>query len=79
MSYSLNPNRPNVFFKKASVSKISDFEFSRVYNTFIILAHPYESRHEIFNNVECAISKGSNQPVHMGSLIRAFASRLNTQ
>ena len=36
-----------------------------------------EPRHEISNNVVCATSKGSDQPAHMRSLIRAFASRLN--
>ena len=36
-----------------------------------------EPRHEIPNNVVCATSKGSDQPAHMRSLIRAFASRLN--
>ena len=37
----------------------------------------YEPRHEISNNVLCATSKGSDQPAHTRSLIRAFASRLN--
>ena len=37
----------------------------------------FEPQHEISNNVVCATSKGSDQPAHMGSLIRAFASRLN--
>ena len=37
----------------------------------------YESVHEISNNVVCATSKGSDQPAHTRSLIRAFASRLN--
>ena len=37
----------------------------------------YEPRHEISNNVVCAISKTSDQPAHMRSLIRAFAGRLN--
>ena len=32
--------------------------------------------HEISNNVVCAISKASDQPVHRRSLIRAFASPL---
>ena len=32
---------------------------------------------EVSNNVVCATSKASDQPVHMRSLIRAFASRLN--
>ena len=32
--------------------------------------------HKIANNVVCATSKASDQPAHMRSLIRAFASRL---
>ena len=36
-----------------------------------------ERRHDISNNVVCATSKGSDQPAHMCSLIRAFASRLS--
>ena len=39
--------------------------------------HKYEPQHEISNNVVCANSKGSNQPAHMRSLIRAVASCLN--
>ena len=35
------------------------------------------ARHEISNNVVCATSKGTDQPAHMRSLIRVFASRLN--
>ena len=34
------------------------------------------SQDEISNNVVCATSKVSDQPAHMRSLIRAFASRL---
>ena len=37
----------------------------------------FEPGHEISNNVACATSKGSDQPAHTRSLIRAFASRLN--
>ena len=33
--------------------------------------------HEISNNVVCATSKGSDQPVHTCRLIRAFSGRLN--
>ena len=33
--------------------------------------------HEISNNVVCATSEASDQPVHTRSLIRAFASRLS--
>ena len=37
-----------------------------------------EPPHEISNNAVCVTSKGSDQPAHTCSLIRAFASRLNT-
>ena len=37
----------------------------------------FEPRYEISNNVVCATSKGSDQPAHMCSLIRIYASRLN--
>ena len=37
----------------------------------------YEPVHEISNNVVCATNKGSDQPAHTRSLIRAFARRLN--
>ena len=36
-----------------------------------------EPVHEISNNVVCAASKASDQPAHMHSLIRAFASHLS--
>ena len=36
-----------------------------------------EPVHEISNNLVCATSKASDQPAHMRSLIRAFASRLS--
>ena len=39
--------------------------------------YPIEPPHEISNNVVCAISKGSDQPAYMSSLVGAFASRLN--
>ena len=41
------------------------------------LVNPFEPRHEIFNNVVCATSKAPDQPAHMRSLMRAFASGLN--
>ena len=37
----------------------------------------YEPVHEISSNVVYATSKASDQPEHMPSLIRAFASRLS--
>ena len=37
----------------------------------------YEPVHEISNSIVFATSKGSDQPAHRRSLIRAFASRLS--
>ena len=37
----------------------------------------YVQWHEISNNIVCVTSKGSDQPAHMRSLIRAFACHLN--
>ena len=45
--------------------------------TLHIYSFTYSPRHEISNNVVCVTSKASDQLVHMGSLIRDFASRLN--
>ena len=42
-----------------------------------LIVQVFEPVHEISNNVVCAISKASDQPAHMRSLIRAFASRLS--
>ena len=44
---------------------------------YCIHAFIHEPRHGISNHVGCATSKGSDQPAHTRSLIRAFASRLN--
>ena len=44
---------------------------------YMNIGYTFEPRHEISNNVVCAISKASDQPAHTSSLIRAFASRLN--
>ena len=50
------------------------FDTERIHNRPVVIIEP---RHEISNNVVCATSKGSDQPAHMRSLIRAIASRLN--
>ena len=54
-----------------------DFFPLRVRSFSSVLQTKIEMRHEISNNVVCVTSKGSDQPAHMRSLIRAFASRLN--
>ena len=43
----------------------------------ILEAKEFEPWHGISNNVVCATSKVSDQPAHMRSLIRSFASCLN--
>ena len=54
-----------------AVYNTSHIHIIKAYNTI------FEPRHEISNNVVCATSNGSDQPVHTRSLIRDFASRLN--
>ena len=52
-----------------------------VYNLLPLIPVPgyplCESRHEISNNVVCAIRKALDQPAHTHTLISAFASCLN--
>ena len=55
-----------------------NFDDTQTYNTPVGYSI-FEPRHEISNNGVCATSKGSDQPAHTHSLIRAFASRLNIQ
>ena len=43
----------------------------------LVVENISEPVHEISNSVVCATSKASDQPAHMRSLIRAFASRLS--
>ena len=51
--------------------------FSGIPDTFQVQGLINELAHKISNNVECATSKGSGQPAHTRSLIRALASCLN--
>ena len=64
------------FLKKGSCITVRSFFLPTVLIA-TIFENIFEPRHEISNNVVCATSKASDQPVHMRSLIRAFASRLN--
>ena len=48
-------------------------------NVFNLTKLKIEPRKEISNNVVFATSKGSDQPAHTRSLIRAFTSRLDIQ
>ena len=60
------------FFNQNTILFCPKFEI--IFNKQLFL---YEPRHEISNNVVFATSKGSDQPAHMRTLIRAFVSRLN--
>ena len=42
-------------------------------SAYIFWKSIYERWHKVSNNVVCASSKGSDQPVHTGRLLRAFA------
>ena len=50
--------------------------FRMFYLVWVSLIFLIEPRHEIFNNMVCATSNGSDHPAHTRSLIRAVASRL---
>ena len=60
---------------------VATYNFVSVYTLNVFFSFQiyilYEPVHEISNNVVRATSKGSDQPAHMRSLIRAFASRLS--
>ena len=47
------------------------------FETVLLSTHNIIDGHEISNNVVCVTSKGSDQPAHMRSLIRAIAIPLN--
>ena len=61
--------------------RLTQLSFGAALNGLINLersvVHIIQSRHEISNNVVCAMSKTSDRPVHMHSLIRVFVTHLN--
>ena len=65
------------------IYSFSDFKSSLVFKHSLsmsiisfLMYYIIEPVDEISNNAVCATSKASDQPAHMRSLIRAFASRL---
>ena len=62
-----------IFFRLHSKPLIISNQYS---GAVALIVHTNEPPHES-NNVVCATSEGSDQPAHMHSLIRAFASSLN--
>ena len=64
-----------LFYKSCILSFVqTQFSYKERFDKHQIINEP---RYDISNNVVCATSKSSDQPGHMRSLIRAFASRLN--
>ena len=63
--------------KKAIFNKNENNYTSKVETLTSPKLMTFEQWHEISNNVVCATSKGSDQPAHTRSLIRAFVGRLN--
>ena len=60
------------FLGVITVFAFIDIISKKIFQNIII-----EPRHEISNNVACATGKGSDQPAHTPSLIRAFGGRSN--
>ena len=62
--------------KQKNRSQINNLNYLKacLHKIYFIIIEP---GHEISNNVVCETSEGSDQPAHTGSLIRAFADRLN--
>ena len=68
-----------IFFMKEVTGSLSDkCNFVLIYKRNALFAPINGPKYEISNNVVWASTKGLDQPVHMRSLIRAFASRLRT-
>ena len=68
-----------IFFMKEVTGSLWDkCYFVLIYSRNAFFAPINGPQYEISNNVVCASTKGLDQPAHMSSLIRAFASRLKT-
>ena len=64
------------FMKEVTGSSRDKCNFVLIYSPNAFFAPINGPQYEISNNVVCASTKGLDQPLHMCSLIRAFASRL---
>ena len=63
--------------EKKVAERLDRFSKSSFFDIELLCCIIIEPVHEISNNVVYATSKASDQPAHMRSLIRAFASSLN--
>ena len=57
----------------SALTSIREIKYGPITGKIFFIFEPW---HEISNNVVCATSKGSDQPAHTRSLIRAFSCRL---
>ena len=67
-----------LFMKEVTGSFSDKCNFVLIYSRNVFFAPINRPKYEIFNNVVCASTKGLDQPAHMHSLIKAFASCLKT-
>ena len=68
-----------IFFMKEFTGSLREkCNFVLIYSRNLFFAPINGPQYEISNNVVCASAKGLDQPAHMRSLIRSFASRLKT-
>ena len=68
---------PNLILSRILGEMSQNLLFAAVVTGTLRVKELFEPVHEISNNVVCATTKASYQPVHTRSLIRAFASRLS--
>ena len=66
--------RGSVCIRSSDLGLIPSWGMLKYFHSMTLIFEPVR---EISNNVVCATSKASDQPAHMRSLIRVFASRLS--
>ena len=71
----LFPGHTHLLSNASTVVSFKHFVYLNI--LLLCISTTYEPRHETSNNAVCATSKGSDQPTHTHSMVRAFARRLN--
>ena len=66
----------HILYERSYMFFMSQMQFRPDIQPYCILAPINGPQYEISNNVVCASTKGLDQPAHLRSLIRAFASHL---
>ena len=68
----------HILYERSYMLFMRQMRYRLIYSRNAFFAPINGPQYEISNNVVCASTKGLDQPAHMYSLIRAFASRLKT-